>query len=216
MITKRTKYIVSAVAAILLIYISMVVSEHYAIEQYLDNRAVWKGVSCAIPNTNLRWSLENLKISDNLYENGLKLSDFEETEKCLLSGKCYSIKDCIENESGELTHGLSLVIVDIKINAEDCENEEFNKSQFSLPVNFLKLGNKNKIESFTDPIVPVLIIDEKYRAHSDYIYVEPGTKQSIKLIYTLDDRISTETGYLFTNAIVTQTVSISIPLKNFV
>lgn len=212
----KKRLIVDALALLVLalaLILAMRFSRTYYINKYLAEREVWMEASYPIPYTDLRWSLSGLGISDNIYESGWKLSDFNDREICLPDGERLAISALADCESGALTDGVYIVTAEIEVSPDKNSGEEHTYDELCLPCDFLKLGNTADIASFSNPIIPAAVMWASGQNCGDKIYVAPDSSARIKLAYFVGGKVPIDKLYLFTNVIPTQTVSVCIPLK---
>lgn len=217
MITRKRIVMIGLVVLLALLLVFFLhASKLYSIDQYLTEREVWPGAFYPIPYTDLRWSLSDLNISDNLYESGWTLSDFENAPMRSADGQNPYISDLVNTESGILKDSLSIVTVTVIVTAVGKDNSEYAEEELYLPTGFLKLGNKTDIGSFTEANGPAALLTETGQNTGNSIYIAPEEELIVKFAYFLDETVSADNGYLFTNVIPTQTVSVCIQLKQFI
>lgn len=217
MITKKRIVMIGLVVLLaLLLVFCLHASKLHAIDQYLTEHEVWPGALYPIPYTDLCWSLSDINISDNLYESGWTLSDFENAPMLSTDGQDYCLSDLVNTESGMLKDGLSVVTVKVIVAAVENSNSEYADEELFLPTDFLKLGSKTDISSFSEANGPAAFITKTGQNTGNSIYVAPEEELIVKFAYFLDETVSVDNGYLFTNVIPTQTVSVCIQLKQFI
>lgn len=217
MVTKK-KFVVIGLFVLLalLLVFSLHYSKLHAIDQYLTEREVWLGSSYPIPYTDLRWSLSDINISNNLYESGWTLSDVENTSMLSRDGQDMCISAHVNTESGILKDDLYIVTVTVIVTAVDNGNSDYEENAHYLPIDFLKWGDKTDVSSFSKAKGPDIFLAEDEQDTGNSIYVASGEECVVKLAYFGDRRFSVDNGVLFTNVIPTQTVSVCIQLNRFI
>ena len=208
--TKRKKVVALAVFLGVLLSISMHFSKLYAIDQYFDARKIEIGRLYPVPNKNLYWSLLDLEISAALHDDW----EFGLYYPALSAGQIAASDIFIESSTANSNaYVVSAIIAVSSISETDSGVEEEN---YRIPINFLKIGSRENPESFLTPVTPCAFITDSGQCTGTEIYTEPGTQTLLRLVYFLNDEISAENGYLFTNVIATQTASIGIRLKSYI